>query len=564
MTSRSDRIIFAAMILAALALRMWGIGFGLPFQFHQDEPIIVNHALAYGAGDLNPHFFNIPPLTSYLLFAVYAVLFLAGKAAGAWASSGDFALRFFSSPATFYIVGRFFIGVVPGMASIILVCRLASRLFSERVCLFASAVMALAFLNVANSHYIYTDMLLVALILAAYLSFFRMYEAPSMRNYILAGIFVGLAAAVKYNGIFLIFTYIVAHFLAARKEAKPGAGKLLAGGLSVAAAFLAANPFALIDPLGFWATSSTQSVVFGYAGWAHHMFYSLAEGMSLPLVIMGIAGLAVISLSGDRGKIFVSFPVLFYVILVFRSQQFSRYVLPLVPFLAIGAAYLAFQAAPHVVRTPFARKFISASAVILLLPTAVKSVKADVIFSSVDTRIEAADWIRKNLSPGTNIACDSTVFRPALKQPYSQLEEKRKVLAAQPGLEGLKSRKLGLLMETTDKNDKGYPLYFMFEAPATQGQFLDTVPAISFDLAALRGKGIEYVVINGQVTNAAKDTLVKEMEKSASIAVEVSPYFDGRYRISSDAVDATCIPIAGKELFSRKSSGPALRIYRIK
>src|SRR3989344_5891622 len=47
-------------------LRIWGLNFGLPYQFHQDEPIVVNHALAYGAGDLNPHFFIIPPLASYI------------------------------------------------------------------------------------------------------------------------------------------------------------------------------------------------------------------------------------------------------------------------------------------------------------------------------------------------------------------------------------------------------------------------------------------------------------------------------------------------------------------
>ncbi len=64
------------VIAAALLLRVIGIGFGLPAAYHQDEPIVVNHALAYAGGDFNPHFFKIPPLVSYLLFGVYGFTYV--------------------------------------------------------------------------------------------------------------------------------------------------------------------------------------------------------------------------------------------------------------------------------------------------------------------------------------------------------------------------------------------------------------------------------------------------------------------------------------------------------
>ena len=70
--------ILPLILLAGFLLRVWGIAFGLPFLYHADEPIIVNHALAFGAGDLNPHFFKIPPLVSYLLFACYGIYYLVG------------------------------------------------------------------------------------------------------------------------------------------------------------------------------------------------------------------------------------------------------------------------------------------------------------------------------------------------------------------------------------------------------------------------------------------------------------------------------------------------------
>lgn len=568
MTSRQDRIILSAIVLAALVLRVWGIGFGLPFQAHQDEPIVVNHALAYGSGDLNPHFFHIPPLTSYLLFLAYGVLFIAGKIAGAWGSAQDMALAFFRDPTVFYLTGRLFIGVIPGVICVILTCCLASRLLSERACLYASSVMALAFINVVNSHYIYTDMILLVFTLLAYSAFFRMYDRPSLANYCAAGVLVGLAAGTKYNGALLAATYILAHVLAVRKERRASmkaylSGMFFAGGISAVIAFITVNPFALIDMRGFATSFCAQSGAFCYTGLGHHLLYSLGEGMSMPLALLGIAGLALLALAGDRGKILVSFPVIYYGVIVFRSQHFARYILPLVPFLAIGASYLVFHALPHAVRAPRLIKTITALAVIALVPTTVKSVKADILFSSKDTRIEAAVWIKKNLLPGSRLACDSTVFRPALKQPYSQLVEKSKYAANQPGLEALKSRKNELMLMAADKNDKGYPLYFLYEDPEVQGQFLDTLPALPYDIDALRREGIEYVVINGQVTNPSKEAFLKELGAQGSVAREFSPYFDGQFRQSLDEIDATCLPMAGQELFSRRSAGPALRVYRI-
>ena len=74
----------------AFALRLWSVNFGLPYIYHADEPIVVHHALAYGTGDFNPHFFRIPPLVSYLLFICYGIYFLMGSALGFFQSIQDF------------------------------------------------------------------------------------------------------------------------------------------------------------------------------------------------------------------------------------------------------------------------------------------------------------------------------------------------------------------------------------------------------------------------------------------------------------------------------------------
>ena len=87
------------IVALAFILRTWGVSFGL---YHADEPIVVNHALAYASGDLNPHFFKIPPLTSYVLFGTYGIFFLVGKIFSIFTSIADFERLFFQNPLVFY------------------------------------------------------------------------------------------------------------------------------------------------------------------------------------------------------------------------------------------------------------------------------------------------------------------------------------------------------------------------------------------------------------------------------------------------------------------------------
>ena len=562
---------FLSILVIGLILRVWGITFGLPFQFHQDEPIVVNHALAYGSGDLNPHFFAIPPLTSYLLFFIYGVLFLIGKLIGIWQGTEGFVVQFFKDPSIFYIVGRFFIGVVPSMACIVGTYLLGKRLFrSTLVPLYASAIMAFSFINVINAHYIYTDMLLVMFSLFAVHRLLLLYDSASIKDYLIAGVFIGLAIGVKYNGVLLLFPYFVTHIVATLRRKKPlyevlFSPAFILGGITSIMVFLLTNPFLMLDFSGFSESILKQSGAFWYMGWAHHISYSLVQGISIVFVILGIVGLLLIFLrKGDLGKIFVSFPILFYLVLVFRSQPFFRYVLLLVPFLALASAYLIFEVVRSISDKKTFKKAATCVAIVLLVPTFLKSVNADILLSSRDTRVEAADWIRENLPEGTAIACDSTVFRPSLNQPYSQMEDKKEFLDTQSGLAEIKNRKLQFQMRALDKKDKGYPIYFLFNDPRGEGQFLSTIPALPFDVDRIKSENIKYVTVNGQAKEIYIDRFIETLEANAEVVIDFSPYEDNVFRDSVDSTAKTCIPVSDRELYSRRKTGPSIRIYKIK
>lgn len=561
-----NKCILPVILLVGFFLRVWGLDFGLPNTFHQDEPIVVNHALAYGTGDLNPHFFAIPPFVSYVLFIVYGVMFLVGKIFGMWVDAEVFALEFFRDPTVFYLAGRFFIGVLPGTLSIFFIYRIAKRFISEQAALYAAAVMAVAFLNVANSHYIYVDALLVMFIILAYDAFFLMQRSPTIRNYCISAVLVGVAVGIKYNAALLALPYLYVHVsLIAKKRIGLGGrflGMLCAGALSGVVAFLVVNPFVVLDFPGFFSSVMRQAGAFWSTGWSHHFVYSTFEGVSAPLSIAGCFGLLLL-LRNSWGRIFVSLPVMLYVVLVFRSQHFSRYALPLVPFLSVGAAYLMLDMPRRWGRTPIIKNATLIVAVLFLIPTFIKTVKADVLFSSEDIRVTAANWIKKNLPVGARIACDSTTYRPALKQPYSQLQEKMNFVDKQEGLGQLKKQKLKLMLATSSKG-KGYPLYFLFESPATEGQFLSTLPAISCSQAEIEQNGIDYIIVNGQTNWIKNEKFLAFLAADCEVVAEFSPFSDGRYRETVDKIATTCIPVSDRDLFSRKTTGPPMRLYRIK
>ncbi len=570
MTEKQIQNISIGVILTlGFIMRMGGADFGLPYALHQDEPIVVNHAIAYGSGDFNPHFFIIPPLCSYLLFAFYGCYFVIGKFFSIFAGVDDFAMAFFHDASAFYLIGRFILGIIPGTLAIGLTAMLYRKLFGGKGASYAAAIMAFSFLPVINSHYSYTDSMLVCFILLVYISLLSIIRMPSVKNYVVSGIFLGLAVGVKYNAATLALTFFIAHVLAVLnnsfdKKRIFGDKNILYGALSSIAAFIVTNPFSMLDYGAFLHT------VFGgirnnYFGWTYHLTYSLAQGIGWGLLATGAIGaICVIVLKGVKKAVFIfSFPFAFYLHLVFSSQRFSRYGLPLVPFLAICAAFLFYEAVLPRIRTQRARQMVLLAAFVLVLPSLAKSLKADILFSGDDTRVSATEWLTGNIPEGTRIAVDHTSFRPQILQSREQLLEKRNIAEYQKGLGEEKSKKIDYLIESIE-GKKTYSVYFLTHGDKKGGQFLSTVPTIAYDVDVLVGHGVEYVVINHNTFSGEKDDFIRELSRKADVVAEFSPYYDGKVRRPFDPIDATFSPISDKELFSRKMTGPCMVVYKLR
>ena len=72
----AERLALPLILVAALALRLWGIHHGLPYAFNVDEGAhFVPRAIGMFGHSLNPQYFVNPPAFTYLLHVVFAVWF---------------------------------------------------------------------------------------------------------------------------------------------------------------------------------------------------------------------------------------------------------------------------------------------------------------------------------------------------------------------------------------------------------------------------------------------------------------------------------------------------------
>src|SRR5688500_8276371 len=111
----------AAILLVALAVRAWGIGFGLPLTVcRPDEDLVVKPALEFFGGDLDPMFYRYGTLGSYLVHAAMRAGLTFQRLTGEVASTQEFILGALEDPSPWYLVARW-IGVVAGVATVAIV-----------------------------------------------------------------------------------------------------------------------------------------------------------------------------------------------------------------------------------------------------------------------------------------------------------------------------------------------------------------------------------------------------------------------------------------------------------
>ena len=407
------------LLAAATGLRLWGIKHGLPYVYNVDEDTnFVRSAIFFFSGDYNPHYFINPPAFSYLLHGLLAVWYGGGWPFG----SGDAVAEAYAvDPTAVFVVARVTSAVL-GAATVGLVYGTGARLYDRRVGLIAAALMAVAFLPVFYAHLALNDVpALFALMISVYGSA-GILTRGRLRDYLIAGGGLGLAVATKYTAgiVFLpLMTAAVLDLARSRGHQRAAFGALVAAGVAALAAFVVANPHALLSFSEFWADVEKQENAAGdlgklglsYDSGVEYYLWVLTWGVGWAPALASALGAALAARHDLRRALFlVPWPVFFLLYMGLQDRYFGRWLLPALPAIVLLAAFAAVRAADIVRVSARVRALLVAGAAILLAGQGlVYSVHLGRVLSRDDTRNIVREWMVRNVPAGSKIVVEPIV-----------------------------------------------------------------------------------------------------------------------------------------------------------
>lgn len=518
---RRGTLIFCLWL--AFALRVWGLPFGLPYEFHPDEGQYVTEALNWHlTGRLHTGTVN-PPLFIYVLAAAFQpwLMITPFQPGDAWITTAYTYARLWS--------------VVFGLLTAALLFAAGRRLHSTRLGLVALALYCGLFLPARESHYAVNDTLAAFLALLAIFAALGIFRRGRRSDYALAGLAVGLAAAAKLNVALVGLAPLVAHMLAV--PAGQHRLRAIVGHRQVWIGFgLALLAFTLVS-LPVWLDASRfvenigKHLQFGSEGYkglqmapAGGWFYYLSVagwGLGWLVLLAIIGGLGwVAARRFQPGYVAAVFPLALFLFMGAQKILFARFLLPAVAPLVLLAALGLMALATRRLQQRWLWPPLLA---LLLAQPLAYLIWFDHLLTRPDTRQLASEWLAAEFAPDTVL----------VKESYSVFPDKFFAPARWP----FKSVQLDGRGPT--RNDADY-----FVAHKT-----NLIAVSNFASARVRQEPAE---------EAARQQQLAVLAERATLLKEFSPYVrqpDWFY------LDELYGP-AG-EAFQRVAPGPFIKIYRL-
>jgi len=539
----SPRASVALVVLAcaavALALRLYGVTWGLPAtNYNPDEVPILNRALAFATGDLNPHNFLYPTLYFYALFVWEGLFFAAGWVSGVYESAAAFQDAFFVDPTAHFAAARA-LAAVSGTLMVWVTYRIGARLYGAAVGLGAALFTAVAPLAVRDAHYVKLDVpaaLVAALTMAAVARLVADRTGAERRGpWIQAGLLAGLTASTHYYAVFIVCAIGAAAFAMAADTGRWRAtARLLAwaAGASVVGFFIG-TPFLLVEPatavpdfaelrkVNIDRAVSASSGPFVSLGPYLHLIGS--EVMGWPVAwAAGVGFVLALVTDWRRGLVLAAMPLAFLAF-VSNTVPMTRYLNVLVPFLAVAASFavVGIGALAGRLRGPVMATVMLAAAI----PGLVMSVQWDRFLLTDDTRTLAYRYVAREIPSGASV----------LIQPYSApLRQSREALVealrATLGSETEASIKFQIQLALSPYPEPSYRTIYLGEGGMDVDKIYVPMSAVSGPAgpARLRELGIEYVVLKRSPVSDPELTAVEAvLAREASRIATFSPYPGG-------------------------------------
>ena len=422
------------IVALAFMLRLWGTNFGLPYLEHVDEWNVAERALHMvqtgnfdpldylqpGLADNDRQAFTYPTFTTYLETGVFTLRFLQGVAGDRFDGTNNLASPYYKGD--FYWWGRGLVALL-GAGTVLLVFLLGRRVYNYRVGLVAAVFLTFFYLHALNSHFLTTDVPSGFMALLPFFWILPILENRNeWRNYLLAGFLAGLAVATKYNNALILLPLVLAHLLG-RSPRQWVSLKLPVAFLAAGLGFFVGAPFIFFHLPQFFTDLAAivnhyQNI--GHPGfeandnWLEYVKFMLAD--NLVIVVLALAGIAIACIRHTRRDlVLLSFPLLTYLQLSSYKVNFSRNLMPVIPFLVIfaalalslGVAWLWQKVSSRLSNLPFSAQ-VPNFALGLVVLVAIASPALTILqydnYNALPTnRARATTWIEQNLPRGAKL-----------------------------------------------------------------------------------------------------------------------------------------------------------------
>jgi len=443
-----QRGLLLAIVALAFSLRVWNLDFGFPYNLAPDEKEMLRDGRQLFERNLYPVEWRRPTFTALSL----AFLGAGYRTVKEWVQErfhivlGDEDARL-----SIYYLGRLWIAIL-GTATVGLTYSIGRNLYGSAVGLMAAFLLATVPLHGVMSHYLKEDIPFTFWITAFFLSALNLIQKNRGSTYFWMGFFAGAATSNKYNGILTLPVMVLAHFMgkAGRSKIQDPRSKTplrssirylrsnLLGPLSSMLAFCLGfalfTPVVLKDP-NFVLNGFLYQIRYGsskhhdgiaISAWDHAWMYyfktGIVPGLTLPIAILAVLGIGFICFLRRRDDpagpsyLLAGWILYFYLSMEYgkaKPAPFSaRYILPIVPFLCVTAAYCFNWISVQIQEGKWERwkrwaiRLVQLSLLIVPLSSTIQydhSMKPD-------TRLQAKDWIEANIPKGALIVLDKAKY----------------------------------------------------------------------------------------------------------------------------------------------------------
>jgi dolichyl-phosphate-mannose-protein mannosyltransferase len=397
--------LLAVILLGGLALRVYGLRWGLPgrIDLNPDEKTVLQivgrmswQHLDPGAYFYGGFFYEVCVLVRSLLQALWPGIGEAGLVLAYRSVSAGFGT---ATVAVLYLLLR---RVAP----------------SGPAPLLGAAFLAAMPLHVWDSHFAVTDVTLTFWMTASVTAAVWAYQRPSGVRFVLASALAGLATGTKFNGAFATVAIALAALVALGERRVRVAQVLAWGGLGVGAALLAlfvASPHVFLQGAATWRAFHHEmdrvwvpnyGINLGAPGWQYRPYvYQL--GAAFPFSF-GVALYAALLGGGIycagrwRRALVVPFGYAAVYLAVMGRWEFVpiRYYLPVEPALLMAPALAL--AAGLTAPARGVRRWAAGALAVVLAYTLAFTISTTTRFTD-DTRLQAERWLQQRVGEGRDV-----------------------------------------------------------------------------------------------------------------------------------------------------------------